>query len=91
MTKTPMQLIQDVIEHGGAIVSSNDASLIEIANAEACGRFAVNADGFGFVRRTKEWLEYVKSREGLLTVAQPATPDTSKPIPYMGPPRVSLD
>lgn len=54
----PDQLIQQLVKHGGAIVSSNDCSPIEIANAQACGRFAVEPEtGLGFTRRPKEWLE----------------------------------
>ena len=52
----PDQLIQQLVKHGGAIVSSNDCSPIEIANAQACGRFAVEPEtGLGFTRRPKEW------------------------------------
>lgn len=54
---TTSQLIQQLIEEGGAIVSSNICSLIEIADAKATGRFAVDDEGFGFVRRYREWVD----------------------------------
>lgn len=54
--KKPEQLIQDLIHHGGAIVGSNECNEYEIAHARADGRFAVDADGLGFVRRPSSWL-----------------------------------
>lgn len=57
------QLIDELFHKGGAIVSSSDCSEAEIVAAQACGRFAVDENGFGFVRRTKEWLEINKNRE----------------------------
>jgi len=57
---TPEELINQLASKGGAIVSSNDCSELEIADAQATGRFAVDEEGLGFVRRTKEWL--VKNR-----------------------------
>jgi hypothetical protein len=53
---SPYQIFDKLIHEGGAIVSSNDCSPIEIADARATGRFAVDLDGMGFVLRTKEWL-----------------------------------
>ncbi len=53
----PIQLIAQLIAEGGAIVSSGICSVIEIADAQATGRFAVDAEGLGFVRRYKEWVE----------------------------------
>jgi hypothetical protein len=61
--KTPDQLIRLLGISGGAIVSSNDCSEIEIADARATSRFAVDEDGFGFVLRSKEWLDLQKARE----------------------------
>lgn len=54
------QLVRQLIEEGGAIVSSNDCHEIEIADARACGRFAVDNNDMGFVRRTKKWLERIE-------------------------------
>lgn len=59
MTKTPSELIADLVSEGGAIVSSGDCHEMEIAFAQACGRFAVDDDGMGFVRRPKDWLDMV--------------------------------
>ena len=59
----PMQLLGQLITDGGAIVSSNECSEIEIANAQATGRFMVRDDGMGFVRRSKEWLALQLARE----------------------------
>lgn len=54
--KKPEELIQDLIHHGGAIVGSNECNEYEIAHARADGRFAVDEDGLGFVRRPSSWL-----------------------------------
>ena len=59
--KTMEQLFDDIVQHGGAIVSSGECSVGEIADVQACGRFHVREDGMGFVRRPQEWLEYFKS------------------------------
>lgn len=60
---TLSQLLDQLMSDGGAIVSSNSCSEIELADANAHGRFAVNADGFGFVRRPQKWLDINKNRE----------------------------
>ncbi|MDP1580990.1 MAG: hypothetical protein Q8M02_11970 [Candidatus Didemnitutus sp.] len=65
---TTKQLIEQLISDGGAIVSSADCSEVEIADAQAAGRFSVE-DSLGFVRRTKEWLALQKARE----IAHPNT------------------
>jgi len=62
---TPGQLIDQLIREGGAIVSSAECSDMEIAVAQSVGRFSVDENGFGFVRRPKEWLAIVKRREEL--------------------------
>lgn len=59
----PHQLLSQLISEGGAIVCTGDCSVIEIADAQATGRMAVNGDGIGFIRRTKEWLALQKARE----------------------------
>jgi len=59
----PIQLLNQLITDGGAIVSSNECSEMEIANAKATGRFAVDAECYGYVRRTKEWLTIQLERE----------------------------
>lgn len=53
---TPIQLIERLTTDRGAIVSSGNCSEIEIAAAQATGRFAVNSKGYGFVWRYPEWL-----------------------------------
>jgi hypothetical protein len=60
---TTNQLIEQLVTEGGAIVSSGDCSEMEIADAQAHGRFSVREDGMGFVRRTKEWLALQLARE----------------------------
>ncbi len=60
---TTHQLIQQLVTEGGAIVSSENCSIIELADAQATGRFAVDEEGMGFVRRYKEWLALNKARE----------------------------
>lgn len=54
---TPTQLLNQLATEGGAIVSSGICSELEIADAQATGRFAVDDDGLGFVRRTTEWVK----------------------------------
>jgi hypothetical protein len=66
---TTNQLINQLSRDGGALVSSNDCSEIELADAKSTGRFAVDDDGFGFVLRAKEWLALQKARE----IAHPNT------------------
>lgn len=73
---TIKQLVDQLISDGGAIVSSNDCSEMEIAFASAHGRFATDAEGFGFVRRTKEWLSLQKKRE-IEHPNQPASADAA--------------
>lgn len=61
---TPMELIQQLIREGGAIVSSNDCTEMEIVDARVHGRFAVDSEGMGFVRRMKEWLDRIHKADG---------------------------
>jgi hypothetical protein len=63
MIKEPSELIDQLREEGGAIVSSGDCSEMEIADARATGRFAADEFGYGYVRRTKEWLALQLARE----------------------------
>ena len=58
-----LQLVDQLIQSGGAIVSSAACSPMEIAFAQTHGQFAVNDDGFGFVLRSKDWLDLQKTRE----------------------------
>ena len=57
------QLIDQLVTEGGAIVSSSACSEMEIADAQATGRFSVREDGMGFVRRYAEWLALQFGRE----------------------------
>lgn len=66
---TTTQLIDQLAREGGALVSSNDCSEMEIADAQATGRFSVTDAGLGFVLRSKEWLALQKARE----IAHPNT------------------
>lgn len=56
-------LIEQLIHKGGAIVSSNECSVMEIAHARVDNRFAV-VENLGYVRRTAEWLKIQKDRDG---------------------------
>ena len=47
----PNQMFERLKTDGGCIVSSNACSALEIACARACGDFAVDEDGYGFVLR----------------------------------------
>ena len=60
---TTNQLINKIVTEGGALVSSNDCSEMEIADAQDTGRFSTNDDGMGFVLRSKEWLALQMARE----------------------------
>lgn len=51
MKRTLDELAEMIVKGGGSIVSSNDCSHVEIAVADACGRFYVRDDGMGFVYR----------------------------------------
>ena len=50
------QLLLDLITEGGAVVSSDACSELEIKSAQHFGRFAADNEGFGFVRHTKQWV-----------------------------------
>ena len=56
---TPTELLVELVKHGGAIVSSNDCTEMEIVDARVHGRFAVDDEGMGYVRRMKEWLDRI--------------------------------
>jgi len=56
-------LIEQLVEQGGAIVTSQECSIIEIADAQATGRWAVDDEGIGYVRRYREWLDRHKTCE----------------------------
>lgn len=62
-TMTIIQLINDLAHKGGALVSSGDCSEMEILFAQREDRFSVYDNGFGFVRRSKEWVALQKHRE----------------------------
>lgn len=50
------EFLDVLASQGGAIVSSNECSEMEIADAAARGDFYVNEDSLGFIRRTQKWL-----------------------------------
>lgn len=54
------KLFNKLVTYGGAIVSSNECSSLEISEARSGDRFFVDGDGYGFVWRTSDWL---KTRE----------------------------
>ena len=53
--KTIEQLLKDLDLKGGAIVASDTCSPVEITMARACGDMATTQEGYGYVRRPKEW------------------------------------
>lgn len=69
------QLIDKLTREGGAIVSSGECSGIEIAQAQACGRFAVRDDGMGYVLRPADWLKRTKALPELIAAAECALRD----------------
>lgn len=70
MERTLIELFSDLSRHGGAIVSSDDCSEMEISDAKINGRFGIAAFELGYVRRPKKWLEKVeKNREKLNALA----------------------
>lgn len=54
---TPNDLFDLLRTRGGCIVSTNDCSHMEIADAKARGDFAADAQGFGYVLRPHAWLQ----------------------------------
>ncbi len=62
--------LADLLTNGGAIVSSNDCSVMEIADAQARGRFLV-IDNFGFVRRSKKWLDRIHKQDNYMQQPEP--------------------
>lgn len=57
MDKELSDLLYELAECGGALVSSDSCHEIEIAQAQASGCFAVDDFGHGFVLRSSEWLQ----------------------------------
>lgn len=54
---TMTQLFAALKSQGGCIVSTNDCSAMEIANARVRGDMTVDDEGFGFVLRPHAWLK----------------------------------
>lgn len=54
------ELLQKLKDDGGAIVTSNECTVFEIAGARADGRMFVDKDGIGFVLRPQIWLDATK-------------------------------
>lgn len=59
LPQTTTRLLDDLAAKGGAIVSTASCCPCEIALAQDEGRFGVDRDGLGFVRREQEWLRNV--------------------------------
>lgn len=55
-----LRFLEKLAQWGGAIVSSNECSEIELADARLTDRLFVDANEYGYVWRTAEWL---KTRE----------------------------
>ena len=58
---TPTELLKQLARDGGAIVTTAECSAMEIADARATLRMAVDEDGIGYVRRYPEWLDRHKT------------------------------
>ena len=58
---TPTELLKQLVREGGAIVTTAECSVMEIADARATLRMAVDEDGIGYVRRYPEWLDRHKA------------------------------
>ena len=50
-------LFDKIASIGGCIVSANECTEIEIADARLRSDFYVDENGLGYVRRTQEWLD----------------------------------
>jgi hypothetical protein len=78
-------ILAQLVNERGALVSSANCTESEIVAARAFGRFFVTADGLGFVLRPRVW------REG---AQRPADPPRPVPPPYPRdlelPPRATL-
>ena len=66
------QMVRKLGAQRGAIVSSADCSVAEIAIARASGRFFVDDDGYGYVLRTKLWRERAEAATDRLLLEPPA-------------------
>lgn len=55
--RTSNLLLEKLKKNGGCIVSTNDCSTMEIADARVRGDFYVDENGFGFVLRLHTWLQ----------------------------------
>jgi hypothetical protein len=80
---TLKQILEQLVKEGGAIVTSNECSEMEIADARATGRMTVDENGIGYVRRYREWLDRHKTClqpdcQNVKTVATCATGDTNE-------------
>lgn len=58
---TADQLLRHLVDNGGAVVSSGSCSTVEIADARTRGDWYVDADGFGYVVRSREWLQLAEA------------------------------
>lgn len=54
------KLFDKLASEGGCIVSSNECTEMEIADANIRGDFFVDDEGLGYVRRTQKWLDLHK-------------------------------
>ena len=66
MIKSADELLARLVEKGGAIVSSNDCSEMEIADARVRGDFYVDANSLGYVLRLKLWLDKIHESHGYM-------------------------
>jgi hypothetical protein len=57
-TSNMKKLTELLIKHGGKIISSNDCSVLEIAEARADNRMWVDENGFGFIFMPKDYAAY---------------------------------
>ena len=64
--KSADEALARLVQRGGAIVSSNSCSELEIADARARGDFYVDEHGYGYVLRLKAWLDRVHARDNYM-------------------------
>ena len=59
-------LVKKMLRDGGAIVSSDSCSAMEIACASQSGNMFVDENGLGYILRSKKWLDRVHERDGYM-------------------------
>ena len=74
------ELLARLADRGSAIVSSGSCSEMEIADARARGDFYVDANGYGYVLRLREWLDRVHARDDYMQAARVCSGDAPEQL-----------